>query len=79
MQREAKDQWLIELITEYQQKSGYTYGFRRVLLWLEREKGKHVNHKAVLRVMRKLNLLSQVRAKSLTRITNNVRINTRIS
>ena len=63
MQREAKDQWLVDLVTECQQKSGCTYGFRRVQLWLEREKGRHVNHKAVLRVMRKLDLLSQVRRR----------------
>ena len=63
MQREAKDQWLVDLITECQQKSHCTYGFRRVQLWLEREKGRHVNHKAILRVMRKLDLLSQVRRR----------------
>lgn len=63
MQQEAKDQWLVDLITECQQKSGCTYGFRRVQLWVEREKGKHVNHKAVLRIMRKLDLLSQVRRR----------------
>ncbi len=63
MKRETKDQWLADLITECQQKSHYTYGFRRVQLWLEREKGRHVNHKAVLRVMRNLDLLSQVRRR----------------
>ena len=55
-----KDQWLIDLIMECQRESKQTYGFRRVLLWLERHKV-HVNSKAVLRIMRKYSLLSQIR------------------
>ena len=55
-----KDQWLIDLIIECQRESKQTYGFRRVMLWLERHKV-HVNSKAVLRIMRKYSLLSQIR------------------
>ena len=33
--RPAKDQWLVDLIMECQRESKQTYGFRRVLLWLE--------------------------------------------
>ena len=55
-----KDQWLVDLIMECQRESKQTYGFRRVRLWLERHK-KYVNSKAILRIMRKYSLLSQVR------------------
>ena len=59
----AKDQWLIDLIVECQQHSKQTYGIRRVQSWLRRSKKKHVNLKAILRAMRKLNLLSLVRRR----------------
>ena len=61
--KEAKDQWLVDLIVECQQHSKQTYGIRRVQRWLQRHKKKHVNIKAILRVMRKLNLLSVVRRR----------------
>lgn len=61
--KEAKDQWLIELIMDCQQRSKQTYGCRRVRRWLMRQHGKNVNLKAVLRVMRKLDLLSQIRRR----------------
>ena len=60
--KEAKDQWLVDLIVECQQHSKQTYGIRRVQSWLCRRK-KHVNLKAILRVMRKLNLLSVIRRR----------------
>lgn len=56
----SKDQWLVDLIMECQRESKQTYGFRRVQLWLERH-NVHVNSKAILRIMRKYSLLSQVR------------------
>lgn len=59
--KEAKDQWLIDLIIDCQRRCKQTYGCRRVRRWLKRQHGKNVNLKAVLRVMRKLDLLSQVR------------------
>lgn len=58
-----KDQWLVDLIVECQQKCKQTYGIRRVRRWLQRQKGKTVNLKAVLRIMRKLDLLSQIRRR----------------
>ena len=61
--KEAKDQWLVDLIVECQQHSKRNYGIRRVQRWLQRHKKKHVNIKAILRVMRKLNLLSVVRRR----------------
>ncbi len=58
-----KDQWLADMIVECQQKCSQTCGFRRVRLWLQRFKGETVNKKAILRVMRKWNLLSQIRRR----------------
>ena len=61
--RRSKDQWLVDLIVECQQKCRQTYGIRRVRRWLMRQTGKAVNLKAILRIMRKLNLLSQIRRR----------------
>lgn len=61
--KESKDQWLVDLITEIQSKSNQTYGCRRIRRWLEREHKKTVNLKAILRIMRKYDLLSQVRRR----------------
>lgn len=59
----AKDQWLLDLILDCQQRCRQTYGCRRVQRWLLRQHGKKVNLKAVLRIMRKFDLLSQVRRR----------------
>ena len=58
-----KDQWLVDLIIDCQQRSKQTCGCRRVRRWLERRHGRKVSIKAILRIMRKLYLLSQVRRK----------------
>ena len=63
-QKEAKDQWLVDLVVACQRQSKQTYGIRRVRRWIQRRTGKLVNVKAILRVMRKLNLLSVVRGQS---------------
>jgi transposase InsO family protein len=49
-----------ELIRGCQEKTKQTYGYRRVRLWLLRETGLIINSKAVLRLMRKYNLLAQI-------------------
>ena len=58
-QKEAKDQWLVDLVVACHRQSKQTYGIRRVRRWIQRQTGKLVNVKAILRVMRKLNLLGQ--------------------
>lgn len=58
-----KDQWLVDLIVECQRRCKQTYGCRRVRRWLHRQYGKRVNLKAILRIMRKLDLLSQIRRR----------------
>ena len=62
-EKPSKDQWLVDLIAEGQRISKQTYGYRRMQRWLSTVKHKHVNLKAVLRVMRKYDLLSQVRRR----------------
>ena len=62
-QKEAKDQWLVDLVMECQRQSRQTYGIRRVQRWIRRRTERRVNIQAILRVMRKLNLLSAVRRR----------------
>lgn len=61
--RVAKDQWLINLITDYQQRCKQTYGCRRVRRWIQHQIDKNVNLKAILRIMRKYDLLTQIRRR----------------
>lgn len=48
-----KDQIIVELIQKCQKQTKQTYGYRRVKLWLLRETGLVINHKAVLWIMNK--------------------------
>ena len=61
--REDKDQWLIDMVVECQSACMQTYGIRRVKRWIQRNKGKTVNLNAILRIMRKLDLLAQIRRR----------------
>ena len=56
-----KDTIFADLIARCQEQTKGTYGYRRVKLWLLRETGLVINHKAVLRLMRKYGLLAQIR------------------
>ena len=47
--REDKDQWLIDMVVECQSACMQTYGIRRVKRWIQRNKGKTVNLKAIYR------------------------------
>jgi len=58
----ARDQALADQIRQCQNEARSTYGYRRVGIWLKR-KGILANHKAVLRIMNKYGLLSQIRRK----------------
>jgi transposase InsO family protein len=58
-----KDENLGKLIGECQRKTNSTYGYRRIKVWIERQTGENVNHKAILRVMNKYGLLSQIRRR----------------
>ena len=61
--KEDSDKQIGELIRDCQKKTRQTYGYRRVQIWLLREFGLVMNHRAVLRVMNKYNLLSKSRRK----------------
>ena len=61
--KEDSDKLIGELIQKCQEKTRKTYGYRRVQIWLLREYGLVINHKAVLRIMNKYNLLSKSRRR----------------
>lgn len=58
-----RDTVLAEMVSECQQRCGKTYGYRRIHLWLKREKSLYCNPKTVLRVMNKYGLLSEIRRR----------------
>ena len=58
-----KDSGTAALIQECHAKTRKTYGYRRVKIWLLRETGLIINHKAVLRIMRKYDMLAYRRKK----------------
>ena len=58
-----RDSALAEMVSECQQCCGKTYGYRRVHLWLKREKSLFFNPKTVLRVMNKYGLISEIRRR----------------
>jgi transposase InsO family protein len=49
------------------EKSHRTYGYRRIALWLHKQKDVCINHKAVLRLMNKLNIRSVARRRKIFR------------
>lgn len=65
------DMELVKLIEECQIKHKRRYGYRRVCLWLKQEKGVTVNHKKVMRVMGRYNLLSVIRRRRLHKYVPN--------
>ena len=54
----------LKLVQEAYRASRRTYGYRRVQIWIERETGGKINHKAVLRLMRKLGIRSVARRRN---------------
>ena len=60
-QKIDKDMPIAELVKQCCKETNQTYGYRRVKLWLLHETGLIINHKAVLRIMNKYNLLAQIR------------------
>ena len=57
-----KDAALAEVIAQQQKRSFRTYGYRRMWLWLKRQ-NIYLNPKTVLRVMKKYDLLSEIRRR----------------
>lgn len=63
MDKPSKNEYLVELIRECQEKSKRTYGYRRVHIWLRRQYEVILNPKTVLKIMNNNNLLSEVRRR----------------
>lgn len=61
--KEDPEKLIGELIQKCQEKTRKTYGYCRVQIWLLREYGLVINHKAVLRIMNKYTLLSKSRRR----------------
>ena len=57
----AHDAFLAGIIREQQKKCDKTYGYRRMWKWLEKVEKIHRNPKTILRVMKKYELLSEIR------------------
>jgi putative transposase len=54
----------MQLVREAYERSRKTYGYRRIGIWIEREHGIKINHKVVLRLMRKLHIRSIARKRN---------------
>lgn len=57
------DEPRIRLIEEAYIASRKTYGYRRIQMWIEQNKGITINHKAVLRLMNKMGIQSVARKR----------------
>ena len=64
MDRPDPDEDRMQLVREAYERSRKTYGYRRIVIWIQREYGIQINHKAVLRLMRKLNIRSIARKRN---------------
>lgn len=53
----------MKLVQEAYEKSHRIYGYRRMAVWLQKQKGICINHKTVLRLMNKLNIRSVARRR----------------
>jgi transposase InsO family protein len=63
MDKPDRDEGLAEVITQCQSLCRKTYGYRRVHIWLNREKNIQRNPKTVLRIMHKFGLLAEIRRR----------------
>ena len=60
--KSEKDAALAEIIAQQQERNSRTYGYRRMWLWLKKQ-NIFCNPKTVLRIMKKYNLLSEIRRR----------------
>jgi putative transposase len=65
--QEDTDKERMALVQEAYQASHQVYGYRRVTLWIQRKYSLKINHKAVLRLMNKLNIRSRARKRKMYR------------
>ncbi|WP_430884110.1 IS3 family transposase [Fusibacter sp. JL216-2] len=59
--RTKRDKYIAKLIKEYQEKIKFSYGYRRITIWLNKVMRIKINHKSVLRIMNKFSLCSIIR------------------
>ena len=59
----SHDTELVGIIREQQEKCDKTYGYRRMWKWLKKAKKIHRNPKTILRIMKKYELLSEIRRR----------------
>jgi transposase InsO family protein len=62
------DRERMEQVQEAYEKSHRTYGYRRIVIWLQKQKGVFHNPKTVLRLMNKLNIRSVARKRKVFRM-----------
>jgi putative transposase len=60
-----QDAGRMKLVQEAYEKSRKIYGYRRITLWIRKNKGIFINHQAVLRLMNKLNIHSVARKRKI--------------
>ena len=63
LDRPEHDLELASIIREQQEKCDKTYGYRRMWKWLKKTKKIHRNPKTILRIMKKYELLSEIRRR----------------
>ena len=63
LKRPAHDAVIADIIREQQKKCDKTYGYRRMGKWLEKTKKIRRNPKTILRIMKKYELLSEIRRR----------------
>ena len=63
LERCAPDSDLVDMIRDQQNKCDKTYGYRRMWRWLKNAKNIHRNPKTILRIMKKHELLSEIRRR----------------
>ena len=63
LDRPAHDVVLAEIIRDQQGKCNKTYGYRRMWKWLQTTKKIYRNPKTILRIMKKYELLSEIRRR----------------
>lgn len=69
--KDNPDQPLIDLIIECQKANKNRLGYRRVKIWLKREKGLDINEKKVLRITSRNHLLSVIRRRKVLKFKPN--------
>ena len=63
LSKPARDADLAEIIRAHQEKCDRTYGYRRMWKWLKQVKKIQRNPKTILRIMKKYELLSEIRRR----------------